>query len=100
MPVHCRFPLFFPLSEIQNVFDVVFHALRTFLLHLVGHMAVDIQRERRRGVAEVALDGFDVIAGADGCNGEAVPLWYNESELFSLNYSSHKILVTVANQQL
>ena len=65
VPVHCCFPL----SEIQNVFDVVFHALRTLPFYLVSHMAVDIQCERRRGVAEVALHCLDAIAGADSCDG-------------------------------
>ena len=48
---------------------VVFHALRTLPFYLVSHMAVDIQCERRRGVAEVALHCLDAIAGADSCDG-------------------------------
>ena len=48
---------------------VVFHALRTLPFHLVSHMAVDIQCERRRGVAEVALHCLHDIAGADSCDG-------------------------------
>ena len=41
----------------------VIHTVGAFLLHPLGHMAVNIQREGRSCVAKVVLHGFDVISG-------------------------------------
>ena len=67
------FPLFFPLREVQNVFDVALHALCAGLLHLVRDVTVDIQRESGGGVTQVALNGFDVVTASDGCDGIRMP---------------------------
>ena len=40
-------------------------------------MAVNIERKGRRRVAQIALDGLDVVAGADRSHGVGVPLRYN-----------------------
>ena len=42
--------------------DEPLHSVRTFPLHLIRHMAVDIQRKRGGGVAQVALHRLNVIA--------------------------------------
>ena len=73
------FPLSFPLSGVYGAFmqrfsarrgllfrpsgalddvDEALHAVGALLLHLVGDVAVDVQREGRRGVAQVGLHGF------------------------------------------
>ena len=44
-----------------HTLDVLLHPVGTVTLHLVGHMAVHVQGERRRGVAEVALDRLNVV---------------------------------------
>lgn len=41
------------------------HSVRTVELHLVGHMAVNIQSKRRCCVPEIALNGLNVVAGSD-----------------------------------
>ena len=48
--------------------DELFHTGGAFLLHLFGHVAVDIQGEGSGGVAQMLLDSFDIIAGSDGGN--------------------------------
>ena len=48
------------------------HPIRRFLAHLLRHMAIDIQRELGGGVAQVGLDGFDVVSGIEGGDGEGV----------------------------
>lgn len=48
------------------------HPIRRFLPHLLRHMAIDIQRELGRCVAQVGLDGLNVISGIEGGDGEGV----------------------------
>ena len=66
------FPLFFPLLG-ENVFDVLLHAGGAGLLHLVGDMAVHVQRKCSGGVAQVALHGLQIVPGTDSGHGIAVP---------------------------
>jgi hypothetical protein len=42
------------------------------LTHLLGHVAVNVQREAGGGVAEIALDGLDIVAAFNGDDGVAV----------------------------
>lgn len=49
------------------------HAVGALLLHLVGDVAVDVQREGRRGVAKVGLHGLDVVADLQGGHRVGVP---------------------------
>lgn len=58
---HYCFPLRFPLSEVQHIFDKGIHPGGTGLLHLVGD------------VAQVALDGLDVVAAPDGGDSVGMP---------------------------
>ena len=60
-----------------NCADKTLHAVGTFALHLVGHMAVYVQRKGRCGVTQIALHGLDVISGADRGDCVGVPLRYN-----------------------
>ena len=64
---HYCFPLRFPLSEVQHIFDKGIHPGGTGLLHLVGD------------VAQVALDGLDVVAAPDG-DSVRMPLWHNKDK--------------------
>ena len=48
-----------------NCTDKTLHAVGTFALHLVGHMAVYVQRKGRCGVAQITLHCLDVVPGAD-----------------------------------
>lgn len=43
-------------------------------------MAVDVLGERGGGVAQVALDGLDVVAAPDG-DSVRMPLWHNKDKL-------------------
>ena len=75
------------------------HSGGAFLAHLLGYMAVDIQREGRGCVAQILRYRLDVIAVLQGQGGEGVPLRYNYDkpekprrikgfEVFSLVFSS------------
>ena len=55
-----------------NCADKTLHAVGTFALHLVSHMAVYVQRKGRCGVAQISLHRLDVISGADRGNGVGV----------------------------
>lgn len=48
------------------------HPFRRFLPHGLGHVAVDIQGELSCRMAQVCLDGLDVIACVEGGDGEGV----------------------------
>ncbi len=50
-----------------------FHAVSAILLHLVSDVSIDVQREGCRGVTEVALHGFDVVAVLQGDHRVSVP---------------------------
>ena len=47
----------------SHALDESLHPLRAFLLHLVGHMTVDVERKGRGVVPEVFLHRLDVVAG-------------------------------------
>ena len=66
MPRPCRPGLFLCLFQALN--EVV-HALLAGLFHLLRHMAVHIQGEAGRGMAQVLLCGLDVVAFLQGGNG-------------------------------
>ena len=48
-----------------NCTDKMLHAVSTFALHLVSHMAVCVQCEGGSGVAQISLHRLDIVAGAD-----------------------------------
>ena len=62
------------LATLFNAVNVLIHTVCALALHLVGNMAVDIQRKRRCGVSQIALYRLDVIPGPDGGNGVGMPL--------------------------
>lgn len=64
-------PLFPPL-QVSDALDVGFHAGGAGLFHLVGDVAVHVQGERCRCVAQVSLHRFDIVTGADSGHGVAV----------------------------
>lgn len=68
------FSLIFSLigSTGGNCTDKTLHAVGTFALHLVSHMAVYVQRKGGCGVTQIALHGLDVVPGADRGNGVGV----------------------------
>ena len=51
---------------------VRFHSGCAVLLHLLRDVAVNVQGERGRSVAQIALYGLNVVAGVDRCNGVRV----------------------------
>ena len=48
-----------------NCTDKTLHAVGTFALHLVSHMAVYVQRKGRCGVTQITLHRLDIVASAD-----------------------------------
>ena len=74
--------LFFSLigSTGGNCADKTLHAVGTFVLHLVGHMTIHVQRKSRCGVAQISLHCLDVISGADRGDSVGVPLRYNNDK--------------------
>ena len=73
------FSLIFSLigSTGGNCADKTLHAVGTFALHLVSHMAVYVQCEGSSGVAQISLHRLDVVPGADRGDCVGVPLRYN-----------------------
>ena len=65
------FPYVFPL-QIGNALYEGFHSVCAGLFHLLGDVAIHVQREGSGVVAQVALHGFDVIPGPESCHGVAV----------------------------
>ena len=61
------FSLIFSLigSTGGNCTDKTLHAVGTFALHLVCHMAVYVQCEDGCGVTQIALHRLDIVASAD-----------------------------------
>ena len=49
-------------------------------MHPLGHMTVHVQREARRGVAQVGLHGLHVVAVFDRDDGVTVPIGYNREQ--------------------
>ena len=68
----CFFPYVFPL-QIENVFDEALHAIRAILFHVLGKMPVSIQRKGCRGMAEIALNRFNIVTGADRVHRISMP---------------------------
>ena len=68
-PAH-DFSLIFSLigSTGGNCTDKTLHAVGTFALHLVSHMAVYVQRKGRCGVTQITLHRLDIVASADRGN--------------------------------
>lgn len=50
------------------------------LAHLLADVAVDVQREGRRGVAEVFLEGFEIHTAFQTDHRVGVPLRYNNDK--------------------
>lgn len=85
-PNHCKYrslagfllfyiavdPYFYPL-QIQNRFCEALHAGCTVLLHPLSEMRVTVQRERCRGVAQVALYRLDIVPGPNRIHGVCMP---------------------------
>ena len=74
---------FDPLSDplqVENLCNEALHALRTGGPHVICEVTIDVQGERCRGMAEIALQGFDVISGPDAVNGVGMPLRYNNDK--------------------
>ena len=58
--------------SLHDTVDVLLHPLGAGLFHLIGHVAVDVQRKSCRGMTQVALYCLDVVTGANGSNGVGV----------------------------
>ena len=57
----------------RNALNELLHAGGAFLLHFVGDMPVNVQRECRCGVAEIVLDRFDIVPGMNCGHGIRMP---------------------------
>ena len=68
------FSLIFSLigSTGGNCADKTLHAVGTFALHLVSHMAVYVQRKGGCGVTQITLHRLDIVAGSNRGNGVGV----------------------------
>ena len=66
------FPLCFPLRTKIGLYEIL-HAGGAVLPHALREVTVSIQSKGCAGVAEVALDGLDIIACPDGIDGISVP---------------------------
>lgn len=59
--------LFHPLN-------ILLHPVRAIPLHLVGDVAVYVQRKRRRSVSEISLYRLNAVPSRGGDNSERMPL--------------------------
>lgn len=66
------FPLCFPLRAKIGLYEIL-HAGGAVLPHALREVTVSIQSKGRAGVAEVALDGLDIITGPNSVDGIGVP---------------------------
>lgn len=68
------FSLIFSLigSTDGNCTDKTLHAVGTFALHLVGHMAIHVQRKGGCGVTQITLHRLDIVPGSNRGNGVGV----------------------------
>ena len=66
------FPLCFPLRTEICLYERL-HAGGAVLAHALGEVAVPVQGKGRAGVAQVVLDGLDIVPGADRADGIRVP---------------------------
>ena len=57
----------------QNVVDIGLHSDCAGLLHLVGHVAINIQSKSCGSMAKVTLNSLDVIPGTQRSNSITVP---------------------------
>ena len=55
-----------------GILDVFLHPIRGILPHLLRHVTVYIQCEAHRGMAEISLDGLDIIPALQRYNGVAM----------------------------
>lgn len=55
-----------------NCADKTLHAVGTFALHLVSHMAVYVQRKGGCGVTQITLHRLDIVPGSNRGNGVGV----------------------------
>lgn len=69
------FSLIFSLigSTGGNCTDKTLHAVGTFALHLIGHMAIHVQCKGCCGVTQITLHCFNVVSGADRGDCVGVP---------------------------
>ncbi len=58
---------------LQNTFNVPLHPVSGSLPHSLGSMSVNIKRKTCRFMAQIHLDGLDVIPAHNGSNGITVP---------------------------
>ena len=65
------FPLCFPLRAKIGLYEIL-HAGGAVLPHALREVTVSVQSKGRAGVAEVALDGLDIVACPDGIDGVCV----------------------------
>ena len=62
----------FPLRAKIGLYEIL-HAGGAVLPHALREVTVSIQSKGRAGVAEVALDGLDIITGPNSVDGIGVP---------------------------
>nr|WP_325218757.1 hypothetical protein [uncultured Oscillibacter sp.] len=79
------FPYFFPylpfsLLRTLNPVDVRLHSGGALVLHPFGNMSVNIQREGGGSVAQVGLNGLDIIPVLERQDRKRMPLWHNKDE--------------------
>ncbi len=68
----CAIPLRLPLSGSKGVY-ICLHPGGALLPHLLGDMPIDIQSKRGGGVAEIVLNGFQIVPILEGQHRKSVP---------------------------
>ena len=73
---------YLPVSLLRtlNPVDVRLHSGGALVLHPFGNMSVNIQREGGGSVAQVGLNGLDIIPVLERQDRKRMPLWHNKDE--------------------
>jgi hypothetical protein len=73
---------YLPVSLLRtlNPVDVRLHSGGALVLHPFGNMSVNIQREGGGSVAQVGLNGLDIIPVLERQDRKRVPLWHNKDK--------------------
>ena len=77
------FPLYFPFTAVLELHNPLYKRLHSggaVLLHGLRDVPINVQGKGGGSVAQVPLDGLDIVPGPDGVHGEGMPLWHNKDK--------------------
>jgi len=64
----------------RDAVDELLHPVGGLPAHPLGDMTVNVQRETRRGMAQISLDCLNVVPTLKGGHGVGMPIGYNRDK--------------------